>query len=116
MNQIQIPRLMAVACLALVCACFHAEVEVQTAIAVPGSLPDENLTPMKIRAYRSSAPDRPYREIGVVYVRASDPTDLDAGWREAAAALGGDALIDVQVLPTFGLLATVIAWTEEEEP
>ena len=92
----------------------YIDTDVQIALASPAPLPEETLTPVDIPIYRSSLPARPYREIGVAFVRTgSDIVDIGARWREAAATIGGDALIDMQVI-SGGYVATVIAWTDEE--
>ena len=86
---------------------------VQVGLARPDETRPPNPLPNTIPIYRSTAPDRPYRELGTVYVNNTmDKQAMAAGAREVAASLGGDALIDATIV-LGGLLATVVAWEDE---
>lgn len=90
----------------------NARAYVQAGLAFTSGFPEPNPTPNTIPIYRSTKPDRPYRELGVVFVNnTTDKTAMAASLRQVAASLGGDALIEADAV-LGGLVATVVKWED----
>ncbi|TPV92426.1 MAG: hypothetical protein B7733_25680 [Myxococcales bacterium FL481] len=68
--------------------------------------------PDDIPLYRTTMPKRPYVELGVVVGYGGKPEDLPDEMRRQAAAMGGDAVIQVEG-GGYGVLGTVIAYEAE---